>query len=75
MKIIFSSDGIGISNYHVFKGTSKGLEIIKLESGGELKIAKVLATSEEDDYIIFKVNSTEKVKFLLNYKKSDIANL
>ncbi len=59
-----SPEGIGISNYHVFKGTSKGLEIIKLESGEELKITKVLATSEEDDYIIFKVNSTEKVKFL-----------
>ncbi len=59
-----SPDGIGISNYHVFRGTSKGLEIVRLESGRKLKIAKVLATSEEDDYIIFKVNSTEKVKFL-----------
>ena len=59
-----SPEGIGVSNYHVFEGTSKGLEIIKLESGRELKISKVLATSKEDDYIIFEVNSDVKVKYL-----------
>ena len=52
-----SQNGIGISNYHVFKGTNKGLEIIKLESGEELKVSEVIASSSDEDYIVFKVES------------------
>lgn len=50
-----SSDGIGISNYHVFKGSFKGKEVIKLSNGNTYKVQEVLAYSEQYDYIIFKV--------------------
>lgn len=53
-----SKNGIGISNYHVFKGTHKGKEIIKLLSGATYKIKEVLAYSEKYDYIIFKVDGS-----------------
>lgn len=59
-----SSDGIGISNYHVFEGTTKGLEIIKLISGEQFKIERVIAQSVEDDYIIFKVKTYKSLDFL-----------
>ncbi|OUR90926.1 hypothetical protein A9Q87_13410 [Flavobacteriales bacterium 34_180_T64] len=58
-----SASGIGVSNFHVFEGTNKGLEIIKLESGEELKIYEVLDSNKEDDYIIFKVNSDNHFNF------------
>ncbi len=58
-----SSDGVGVSNYHVFKGTNKGAEVIKLESGEELKITEVIAADEENDYIIFKVNASSKINY------------
>ena len=50
-----SKSGIAISNYHVFKGTSQGLEVIETYNGKKLKIEKVLSKSDENDYIIFKV--------------------
>lgn len=53
-----SSDGIGISNYHVFKGTFKGEEVIKLSNGNTYKVQEVLAYSEKYDYIVFKVQGS-----------------
>lgn len=50
-----SRDGLAVSNYHVFKGTGVGYEIIKLSDGRQYKIEKVLAKSEADDYILFRV--------------------
>lgn len=50
-----SADGLAVSNYHVFKGTGIGYEIIKLSNGNQYKIEKVLAKSEKDDYILFRV--------------------
>ena len=50
-----SEDGLAISNYHVFKGTHKGAEIIKLYDGKQYKIKEVLAYSEKYDYILFKI--------------------
>jgi serine protease Do len=49
-----SYSGVGISNYHVFKGTGRGLESIKTENG-TFKVESVLASSDENDYIVFKV--------------------
>jgi len=49
-----SSRGVAVSNYHVFKGSSRGLETIKTNSGS-YKVESVLASSEENDYIVFKV--------------------
>lgn len=51
-----TSSGIAVSNYHVFKGSLKGEEIIKLPTGKTYKIKEVLAYSERYDYILFKVN-------------------
>ena len=50
-----NADGLAVSNYHVFKGTGVGYEIIKLSDGRQYKIEKVLAKSEADDYILFRV--------------------
>ena len=58
-----SADGIGISNYHVFEGTFKGKELIKLLNGQEYKIAKVLASNKELDYIVFQVEAGGDEKF------------
>ena len=58
-------DGLGISNYHVFNGTKKGAEIIRLVSGEELKITEVIAADEENDYIIFKVMPSGTVNYFI----------
>ena len=50
-----SKDGLAVSNYHVFKGTAIGYEVIKLFDGRQYKIERVLAKSESDDYILFKI--------------------
>lgn len=57
--------GIGVSNYHIFKGTTKGYETIKLADGSTYKISEVLDYCEAYDYIVFKVNiGSKKVKFI-----------
>lgn len=58
-----SSNGLGVSNYHVFEDTNKGLESIILESGDKFKIAEVLDISKENDFIIFKVALTSPNNF------------
>lgn len=58
-----STSGIAVSNYHVFRGTSVGLETIKLSSGEELNIEEVVAKNAEDDFIIFKVAKKNNRKF------------
>lgn len=50
-----SSDGIAISNYHVFEGTNKGKEVIKTIDNQTYKVDEVLGYSKIHDYIIFKV--------------------
>lgn len=54
-----SRDGLAISNYHVFEGTSQGLEVIQTIDNRQFKIAEVLDTSKEYDYIIFRVNTKD----------------
>ncbi len=51
-----SKDGIAISNYHVFKDTYKGLEVIKTVDGNKYKIKEVLGYSEKYDYIVFQID-------------------
>lgn len=50
-----SSDGLAVSNYHVFQGTAKGAEIIKLSDNRTFRVQEVLAQSTEDDFILFRV--------------------
>lgn len=47
--------GIAVSNYHVFKGTTKGLENIKLSDGTRYKVTEVIWYDEDEDYILFRV--------------------
>ena len=55
---VVSSDGIAVSNYHVFKGTYKGLEVIKLPNGETHKIKEVYGFSEKFDYIVFQLDGS-----------------
>lgn len=50
-----SKEGLAVSNYHVFEGTSRGLEIIETLNGRKLKVSEILKSSEDDDFILFKV--------------------
>lgn len=57
-----SSDGLAVSNYHVFKGYTKGAEIIKLSDGNTYKIKEVVGHGNMDseggdynDYFVFRV--------------------
>lgn len=47
-----------VSNYHVFKGTGRGREQIKLHDGTICKVSRVIAYSDSDDYIVFEVQHT-----------------
>lgn len=51
-----SSSGLAVSNYHVFKGTTIGFEIIKLTNNQKFKVAEVVTYNEALDYILFKVD-------------------
>ena len=52
-----NSQGLAVSNYHVFKGTGIGAEVIKLAgSNTAYKVVEVLQKSEEGDFILFRVN-------------------
>jgi S1-C subfamily serine protease len=58
-----TADGVAVSNYHVFEGTSRGNDLIKTADGIELQIEKVLSQSRDDDFIIFKVRLNNRVEF------------
>ncbi|MCM1452903.1 MAG: serine protease [Clostridium sp.] len=52
-----NSDGLAVSNYHVFQGTNIGAEQIKLSNSDEAyKVAEVIYSSEDEDFILFRVN-------------------
>lgn len=51
------NDGLAVSNYHVFKGTGIGWEQIKLVGSDEAyKVDAIIKRSEEEDFILFRVN-------------------
>lgn len=52
-----NSDGLAVSNYHVFQGTNVGAEQIKLANSNEAyKIAEIIHRNENEDFILFRVN-------------------
>lgn len=52
-----NSHGLAVSNYHVFKGTGKGEEQIKMEGSDTVyKVVDILQKNEDQDFIIFRVN-------------------
>lgn len=61
--IRYQNKVVGISNYHVFKGSLKGGEMLKTFSGETYKVKAVINKSEADDYIIFELyNLPDKYK-------------
>ncbi|HRK28408.1 MAG TPA: serine protease [Chitinophagales bacterium] len=56
-----NSAGIALTNYHVLQSANSGG--IKLLNGDMYKIDRVLAYSEELDYVIFSVSNTDAVTF------------
>lgn len=51
-----NSDGLAVSNYHVFQGTSIGAEQIKLANSDDVyKVVEVIHSDEEEDFILFRV--------------------
>lgn len=59
-----SRDGIAVSNYHVFEGTTKGYEQIVLNDGTTCKVEHVYHYSKEQDFIIFKVAICNEVSYI-----------
>ena len=59
-----SSNGVAVSNYHVFQGTAIGYEDIILSDGSMYKVKKVYYKSLENDFIIFKVGIEKNVNFI-----------
>lgn len=52
-----NSDGLAVSNYHVFNGTLVGEEQIKLVGSDEVyKVAEVIHSDEDEDFILFRVD-------------------
>ncbi len=52
-----NKDGLAVSNYHVFKGTGIGNEGIKLAGSDNIyKVAEVIKSSEDEDFILFRVD-------------------
>lgn len=51
-----AADGLAVSNYHVFKSSVIGLEVIKLSDGTQCKVREVIAKNEEYDFILFYVD-------------------
>ena len=59
-----SSNGIAVSNYHVFQGTAVGYEDIILSDGSSYKVTEVYHKSQDNDFIIFKVGVSRKVNYI-----------
>lgn len=50
-------NGLAVSNYHVFKGTGIGAEAIKMPNDNTAyKVAEIYQRSEDEDFIIFRVD-------------------
>ena len=69
-----SSSGIAISNYHVFKDSYKGEEVILLSNGQKYKIKDVLGYSTKYDYIIFQVDGSNFNYIPLTKRGSEIGD-
>lgn len=55
-----NSNGLAVSNYHVFQGTAVGEEGIKLAGReGFYQVEEVIVSSEEEDFILFRLNLTD----------------
>ena len=66
-----SENGVAVSNYQVFKGTAVGSEVIKLSDGRQCKISEVIAKSESEDYILFRIKG-HFVHIPVSHRKNNV---
>ena len=66
-----SENGVAVSNYPVFKGTAVGSEVIKLSDGRQCKISEVIAKSESEDYILFRIKG-HFVHIPVSHRKNNV---
>jgi serine protease Do len=59
---VISTNGIAISNFHVFESASEAIAIN--ENGEKFQISEILDFSKENDYIIFRLNTTKSLSSL-----------
>lgn len=50
-----SSDGIAISNFHVFKGGDASNAVVKTIDDKQFRIERIITYNKDQDYIVFKV--------------------
>lgn len=64
--VVIKSNGIVISNYHVFSGTSIGKEKIFI-NGKAYRIENIIEKNTEMDYIIFKIKNNGNIFQAVNF--------
>ena len=69
-------DGLAVSNYHVFEGTTIGRENIKLAVDNEIlyKVKNVVYKSKEQDVIIFHVDYENSIYIPIAKKKPSVGD-
>jgi serine protease Do len=68
-------DGLAVSNYHVFKGTTIGDEAIKMPGDDTAyKVTDIYQRSEEEDFIIFRVDYDNTSSIPIADKKPQIGD-
>lgn len=68
-------DGLAVSNYHVFKGTTIGDEAIKMPGDDTAyKVTDIYQRSEEEDFIIFRVDYNNSSSIPIADKKPQIGD-
>lgn len=58
-----SPSGLAVSNYHVFKGTQVGAEVIRLADGTQYRLDRVLYKNADEDIFIFTVQAPVGCQF------------
>lgn len=59
-----SNDGLAVSNYHVFENTYLEYARIKLSDGQVYNVSSIEAKSEENDFIIFRVDIGRQTPYI-----------
>jgi thiol-disulfide isomerase/thioredoxin len=67
---IISSDGVAISNHHVFRDGFWKTAVIHLDDGSTTTVEKIIEQDPEKDYIVFKLKSNKSQPF----EKAKLAN-
>lgn len=52
-----NSNGLAVSNYHVFEGTAIGYEIIQLQDGRQYKLKDIVLKDRENDVMMFTIDA------------------